>query len=321
MPMRLVVLLLLLSLHVHTTDAQEVPPPQREIAVTIDDLPVVSRNFKHDSTWATVTHKLVRSLVDHRVPAIGFVNEGKLYPGSILDTARVAMLRHWLDAGLDLGNHSFSHNDLHRTPLSDYQADVLQGEMVTKQLLQEYDLAMRYFRHPYLHTGTDLEMKHAFESFLADHGYRVAPVTIDNSEWIFALAYDNAAAQADASTMQQIADAYIEYMDDKLAYFEQNAMALFDREIRQILLIHANLLNADHFDALAEMMTARGYRFISLERALEDEAYTSPDTYTGPGGLTWLHRWALTRGVERSFFRGEPATPAFVLEVAGIESE
>ena len=320
--MRYLAAFLLLCLLTLPVLAQPDAPPQREVAVTIDDLPFISRTLSgNDAARMAMTQKLVGHLVAYEVPAIGFVNEGQLYRDGTLDTARVAMLRHWLDAGLDLGNHSFSHHDLHRTPLDDFQADVLEGERVTKQLLQDYGLAMRYFRHPYLHTGTDLDTKHALETFLDDHGYRVAPVTIDNAEWIFALAYDNATGEANALAMQHIADAYIAYMDEKFAYFEQQSMALFGREIRQTLLLHANLLNADHFDALAEMMQARGYTFITLERALEDEAYASANTYTGPSGMTWLHRWAVTRGVESSFFQGEPATPAFVLEAAGIESE
>ncbi|HMB91537.1 MAG TPA: polysaccharide deacetylase family protein [Rhodothermales bacterium] len=319
--MRLLTTLLLLCLFTLPVLAQPDSPPQREVAITIDDLPINSRNFRDNANHLAMTQYLVSHLVAYEVPAVGFVNEGKLYVDGTLDTVRVAMLRHWLDAGLDLGNHSFSHHDLHNTPLDTFQADILEGEMVTKQLLHDYGLAMRYFRHPYLHTGTDLDTKHALEGFLGEHDYRVAPVTIDNAEWIFALAYDTAAAQADSLAMQEIADAYVAYMDAKFAYFEQQSVALFGREIRQTLLIHANLLNANHFDTLAEMMLARGYTFITLERALEDEAYASPDTYTGRGGLTWLHRWAITRKVESSFFQGEPSTPAFILEAAGMESE
>ncbi|MCC6459327.1 MAG: polysaccharide deacetylase, partial [Saprospiraceae bacterium] len=40
--------------------------------------------------------------------------------------------------------------------------------------------------------------------------------------------------------------------------------------------------------------------------------------YTGNGGITWLHRWAITRKVDKSFFAGEPACPEFVMELAGM---
>jgi hypothetical protein len=65
----------------------------------------------------------------------------------------------------------------------------------------------------------------------------------------------------------------------------------------------------------------RGYRFISLQDALTDKAYASPDTFTGPAGISWLDRWALTRGVPKDFFRGEPRTPAFIMKLAEVQSE
>ena len=48
----------------------------------------------------------------------------------------------------------------------------------------------------------------------------------------------------------------------------------------------------------------RGYTFVPLEQALADSAYASADTYTGPAGITWLHRWALTRA------SAAPSSPA-----------
>ncbi len=57
---------------------------------------------------------------------------------------------------------------------------------------------------------------------------------------------------------------------------------------------------------------------MDIETALLDSAYASPDTYVGPGGITWLHRWALTRKVDRSIFAGEPEAPEWVQQIAGF---
>jgi hypothetical protein len=72
------------------------------------------------------------------------------------------------------------------------------------------------------------------------------------------------------------------------------------------------MLNADRFGELAAMFEHSGYQFITLERALEDEAYRSPDTFVGTGGITWIHRWALTKGMPRTFYAEEPEVPPFV---------
>ncbi|HEX8638653.1 MAG TPA: polysaccharide deacetylase family protein, partial [Pyrinomonadaceae bacterium] len=84
---------------------------QRFIAVTIDDLPVVStrRDLKNRRE---ITAKLLNHIRKAKVPAIGFVNENKLYANDARDEAQVDLLRQWFDAGLELGNHTFSHMSL-----------------------------------------------------------------------------------------------------------------------------------------------------------------------------------------------------------------
>ena len=293
------------------------PSVGREVAITFDDLPIAGVLPRDIASSRELTRKLLAGIAAHHVPAIAFVNEDKLNSadGSV-DPQRVDLLRGWLDAGLELGNHSYSHRDLNLIPLDVFEDDVLKGERVTRRLMTERRLTLRFFRHPFLHTGRDLEKKARFERFLADHGYRVAPVTIDNDEYIFAAAYDRSWARGAADAARQVADAYVPYMETKVEFFERNSRDLFGREMRQILLIHANMLNADRFGELATMLERRGYRFITLERALEDPAYRSPDTFVGSGGITWLHRWALTKGMPKAFFSGEPDVPQFVADHA-----
>ena len=298
-------------------------PPSRQVAVTFDDLPGATASVAGDGVPAleAMTRRLLSAVREARVPAIGFVNEGKLAPDGRREEGRVALLRLWLDAGFELGNHTYSHLDLNRTPLSDFENDVLRGEEVTRALLKKRGKSLRYFRHPFLHTGRDLPTKAGLEAFLKARGCRVAPVTHDNAEWIFARAYAAAAQRGDVAAASRIAQTYVPYMDAKFDYFERQSQALFGREIPQVLLLHANSLNADTFGALAAMMKRRGYSFVTLDRALEDPAYLSSDTYTGPAGITWLHRWALTRGGPDLVLPDEPKTPDWVLREAGVDSE
>ena len=153
----------------------------RRVAITFDDLPIAGVLPRDIASSGELTRKLLAGIGAHHVPAIGFVNEDKLTAADgAVDPQRVELLRRWLDAGIELGNHSYSHADLHTTPLDVFEADVLKGERVTRPLMEQRGLAPRFFRHPFLHTGRDLEKRKEFESFLAAHGYRVAPVTIDN---------------------------------------------------------------------------------------------------------------------------------------------
>jgi hypothetical protein len=85
-------------------------------------------------------------------------------------------------------------------------------------------------------------------------------------------------------------------MDEVFTFFEDVSRQVTGREIRQVLLLHANALNADRFGALAETLVSRGYRFVPLAEALEDAAYRRPDTFVGEPGNSWLNHWEVTAG-------------------------
>ena len=295
------------------------PPPPRLVAVTFDDLPAQPREAETGEAMLALNRAIVSALRERKIPAIGFVNEEKLRDGGAIDPARVRSLEVWLDAGLPLGNHTYSHPSLHRTKLDVYLEEIARGQEVMPKLLEARGSNVQWFRHPYLQTGRDLETKRAVESWLARHGLRVAPVTIDNSEWIFARAYLADRERGDTEAAQRLVDEYVAYMERKTEYWERQSVALFGREIPQILLVHANRLNADHFSRIAAMLVRRGYRFTTLERAMEDEAYKTADTFTGNAGISWLHRWALSG--QGPVVPDEPKTPAFVMTAAGMKAE
>jgi len=111
-------------------------------------------------------------------------------------------------------------------------------------------------------------------------------------------------------------------MLDKVAYFERQSQSLLGREIAQVWLLQANELDAAVLPALVAGVQARGYRVVSLAQALDDAAYLrGAEGYDGAYGPSWLHRWAMGEGRGRDFFAGEPETPAWVLALAGVESE
>jgi peptidoglycan/xylan/chitin deacetylase (PgdA/CDA1 family) len=295
----------------------------RQIAVTVDDLPFVTMGGGTEdvSSIKDWTAQLLKKFNTYNVPAIGFVNASKLFFKNKEKKDHTALLSMWLDAGFELGNHSYAHKDFHRVPWQEFKEDVIAGEKVLKPLLKQRGQRLRYFRHPFLHSGNSLEKKNQLTTLLAERKYIVAPVTVDNSEWIFARAYHNAIKSGNKKLMNQIAESYITYMEAKLKYFESQSKQLLGYEIKQILLLHANEINAHYFDALAEMMRKRGYEFISIDEALKDPAYQSKDSYIGNGGISWLHRWALTQGTKGPFFKGEPEAPGYIKKLAGVRYE
>jgi peptidoglycan/xylan/chitin deacetylase (PgdA/CDA1 family) len=289
----LAALLLLASHHALAVD--------RAVAVTFDDLPATPAGAVANDVVSleALTRKLLAVVQAHRIPAVGFVVERQLFvTGERRADAdrRTGLLRMWLDAGLELGNHSYSHRDMNTVPLEQFEADVLRGEAVTRPLMAAAGQRLRYFRHPALHVGATLETRRAFEAFLATHGYTVAPVTIDNDEFLYAAAYADALRAGDGTAAARIAEDYVRYMVEVFAFFEEVSRRTLGREIPQVLLLHANSLNADRFNVVADALVRRGYRFVPLAEALDDPAYRLPDTFVGAPSNSWFNHWEVTAG-------------------------
>jgi peptidoglycan/xylan/chitin deacetylase (PgdA/CDA1 family) len=304
-----------------TPAAREQKPVDRRIAITIDDLPWATLGDETPPTLSEYHAKLMAALKAGGAPVTGFVNEGKLVSGGKVDTARVHLLRDWLSAGADLGNHTQDHADLHAVGLDEYESQIMRGETFLRPLLEERGKEPRWFRHPYLRAGRTLQDKAALAEFLRVHGYRIAPVTVDTSDWVYAAAYRKAIAAQDAAMLAKLRADYLPYMLAKVDYFERQSIALLGYNLPQVLLMHANELNADCYGALLEGLRQRGYAFVDLDTAMQDPAYERADAYTGKWGPSWIHRWAIGENKPKEFFAGEPKVPQWVLDYAGIESE
>lgn len=290
--------------------AQGAKAPDRQVALTIDDLPAVMADRLPAAAITAMTVKLLGTLRDQKVPVVGFVNEKKLYkPGEVDE--RIQALQMWLDYGFELGNHTFSHASLNQVGLKAWEDDVIQGESVTKLLLTSRKMRLRYFRHPYLDTGRDLLTRREADQFLTDRGYRIAPITLDGWDWMFAGVYEDAKKGNDTVMQQQIVKDYLAYHDAVFAYSEQLSQKIVGYEPKQILLLHASNLEADHIGELLDVLRKRGYRFITLESALDDTAYSLPDTYVGEEGTGWLDRWAISQG---KIPQGAPVFPQWVID-------
>lgn len=270
-------------------------PAPREIAITIDDLPAASASSISGADIVAMTAKLLGTLRDQKIPAVGFVNERKLYKFGEVDE-RIMALSMWLDYGFELGNHTFSHASLNRVGLKEWEEDVVRGETVTSLLLAQHNMKLRYLRHPYLDTGRDLQTRREAEAFLVARGYRIAPVTMDAWDWMYGSVYEDARSRGDAALQHQLVASYLSYTTAVFDYYERLSRSLVGYEPKQVLLLHGNWLEADHIGELLDLLRKRGYRFEPLEEALSDSAYSLPDDYVGEEGTGWLEHWAITRG-------------------------
>src|SRR5215475_2286541 len=264
----------------------------KEVAITIDDLPLNGPQFEA-GRLRMMTDKILAAINKHKIPAVGFVNESLLQAGGEAD-ARIAILKAWSDGGVELGNHTFSHLGFKDATLADYEDDFIRGEAITRSLLKQKGQKVRYFRHPFLQMGATREIEQSFENFIAERGYKIAPVTVDDMDWMILSAFAAARNQGDAEMMKRVSEGYLKFAEGRFDFCEHVAGDLFGRSIKHILLLHANELVADNLDGLATMLESKGYRFISLEEAWKDPVYQAPVKYVATSD--WLSHWAFSKG-------------------------
>jgi peptidoglycan/xylan/chitin deacetylase (PgdA/CDA1 family) len=274
----------------------------RQVAITIDDLPRGGDGGSRSlAEVRDMTARLLRPFHDRGLPVTGFVNEGRQVDFGPEGLRQILDL--WLDSGADLGNHSYSHLNINNIPIDEYTADILKGEPILRAALAARGRPLRFYRHPFLFTGPTPDIKATLQAFLDRHGYRVAPVTLDTADYEYAALYTR------PQYRERVQREYLPYMESVVAFFETRSVEVVGREFPQILLLHANQLNAELMPDLLAMFRRRGYTFVSLDQALVDDAYRLPEDYAGPGGFSWIHRWSRTKGMAP---KGEPDPPMWV---------
>jgi peptidoglycan/xylan/chitin deacetylase (PgdA/CDA1 family) len=282
----------------------------KTIALTFDDLPVSTIGQDPSPAAQTraseITTKILATLKKHHAPATGFVNEEKLNTPGARD-ARASLLEDWLNAGMELGNHGYSHLQFSDVSLSAYEDDFVRGDVITPLMVKMHGAgkAPQYFRYPFNDTGNTAEKKQAFVEFLSTRNFAIAPMTFENDDWMYTALYEPALKRGDAVTMARLKAAYLEESERKIANVERLSQSLFGRQIAQIADLHVNGVNADVLDDLLSLLEKRGYSFVSLETALSDAAYQTRDEFVGSAGISWLHRWQPALG-KKMDFSGDP---------------
>jgi len=304
-------------LFLSATLAASLHSQSRSVAVTVDDMPAVIHGSGTRGTHeaAEINRKLLAGFQRHHVPAAGFVNQQGVEADGQANP-REAILESWLKAGLTLGNHTFSHLKFSSVSLDEFEKNTSDGERTLAPLLARHGKRLRFFRYPYNDTGGSREKKSGFEEFLAARGYEIATCTMEDSDWMFDRVYVNALMAGDSRLAAEVRSAYMEFAGRAADGYSKMAREVIGRDFPQVLVIHANHLNADSIDDLLKVFEARGYKFVSLEDAQADPAYRAPESYVGPHGLMWQQRWALAAG-RKTDPRDAPDPPQWIQDEYG----
>jgi peptidoglycan-N-acetylglucosamine deacetylase len=254
-------------------------PAAPSVAITVDDLPWVG-SLPPGTTRLEATDAILAALDAHGVQATAYVNCDRVPAGA-------PVLRRWLEAGHRLGNHTSGHLDLNVADPAAWADDVRTCDAFLRELTGEASLT---FRYPYLRRGHTPERYRAGRAVVDEVGSIIAPVTIDTGDWILVAAYVDALRANDQARVDAIVDAYLDHLVRAARHYRKVANERLGRDVRHILLVHANALLAHHLDTLLGRLAEDGFRFVPLELALQDPVYQLPDDYLGRDGLSWLYR-------------------------------
>ncbi len=246
----------------------------REIAITIDDLPLVASKMNTPANQQRATerfNKIIEALTVNKVPATGFVIAGSIAKG------QWAFLEDFRKAGFEVGNHTYSHYNLNQMSAEKYIADLDKADKILTPLFTQ----PKYFRYPYLAEGNKTT-KPKVLSYLNEKHYIVAPVTIDSKDFRFNEQLYHVPYRSREAYIYKLKPRYLAYIWDQTLRAEQRAKG---QPVKQILLIHANLLNSYALDDIIKMYKKNGYTFITLTDAMKNPApplnFTAPENSGG----------------------------------------
>lgn len=233
---------------------------ERMIAITIDDLPFVGSSHGREGNLKRENErfmKILNILIEKKIPATGFVIAGSIEKG------QWKLLEQFRQAGFNLGNHTYSHKSLNGMTANKYIEDV---DKADKMLTPLFPLR-KYFRYPYLAESSGEKKKLVYD-YLATHNYTIAPVTIDSKDFLFNQQLFAIPYRLREKNLNQLRKKYLGFIWNQTLKAEKRASKKPTQPVKQILLIHANLLNSHFLGDIIDLYQKNGYRFISLEEAL-----------------------------------------------------
>ena len=196
------------------------------------------------------------------------------------------LLAPWDKASHLIGNHTYSHQNYasRDTVVADYLQDILRAE----ELLKQFPHFQKYFRFPALKEGETAAKRDAMRAFLADHGYRVGHVTIDNSDWAIDQRLTARLKNDPNADVKPYRDFYMEHMWARAEYYDALARRVMGRPVKHTVLMHFNLLNGLFLNDLIAMFKSKGWQPIDAEEAFTDPVFaTKPNVLPAGESIVW----------------------------------
>jgi peptidoglycan/xylan/chitin deacetylase (PgdA/CDA1 family) len=209
----------------------------------------------------------VRQLQEKGVQAMFFVTlkNGADRPQGL------ALLKRLSAAGHLIANHSVTHQDFNAetTDLDAFAQEVLTCD----EVIRTFPGYRKVFRFPFLREGAAASKRDRIRTFLGEHGYRIGYVSIDTSDWLLDQKLRRALVNHPGLDLTAWRELHLASLWDNAQAYERLARQLYGREVKHVLLLHHNLINALFLADVIDMFRARGWKIVSPDEAFDDPAY------------------------------------------------
>lgn len=271
-------------------------PGPRLIAITIDDAPV-TKPLSYSDNWerTVVTDSLTGALARHGAPATVFAIGVDLQNPDLLP-----LVGNWTEAGFTMANHSMSHRSFNALSREEGVLEMGQAQAVLSRVVPAENRS-RYFRFPFLEEGRSLNERAFWMGVLDSMAISPAPVTITTDDWRYDNDYAEAEEAEDWDRRYRVGQEYLEHVRASIRHWDDLSGQLYRRNVRHILMLHANRVNRDYLGQILESLAADGFEFITLTEALQDELYGEDVTWISQNGVSLLESIKQSRLADGSF--------------------
>ena len=249
------------------------------VALTFDDLPAAA-DLPKGMTRVEIATKLAAELnANHLGGTFGFVNGAKIEDNQDAQKA----LHAWIDAGMNVGNHTWAHLSLSDNSAQAFEKQVVENESVLAEYATVRD--WNWFRYPFLWEGATLEKRRAVRSFLFGRGYRIAQVSLDFEDYAWNDAYARCVANSDAVEIEWLKQSYLDTAAEYIRLGREEELIAFGHEIPNVMLLHETAFTTLMLPDLLDLLRKEGFRLASLPEVEKDPAYAmDPDAALRYGG-------------------------------------
>ena len=247
------------------------------MSITIDDAPTGISYLQDDTTsMGNILKCLQKFGIKNAVAfVIGQTAEGN-----------EKILENWLDAGYELGNHTYYHQISSELSAKNFGLSVMKCDSLLREIgAFDKNSNPRWFRFPHLNGGDTFEQRKEFSLILNDLNYRVAPASADIHDYHFDQLLASEPIDDDPIRLGKIYGRYFKVATESIFHYKRIIDASNGTDTPIIIFFHFGLASANKLSEILTYLDRHQTEWLDLSTACSHQLYRDLDTTYGHRGL------------------------------------